>query len=87
MIDAPINHPAWLSVFRGLNELPAQDVSRVLGVSLLRAGRLKLESSEYVMNANRQLAEADYVKGEGRLRAKTLPKYLPKEVKDAVRED
>lgn len=78
------NHRAWFAVFGGLAELETPEIQRVFGVSLLTAGRLHTEAQEYVANHNRALAENALLRSQ---RPKTLPKFLPKEELDDVRED
>lgn len=78
------NHGAWLAIFGGLAELESGEIQRVFGLSLLTAGRLHKEAQEYVVNHNRALAENALLRTR---RAKTLPKFLPKEESRGVRED
>lgn len=78
------NHGAWLAVFGGLAELESEEIQRVLGVSMLTAGRMRLEAQEYVVLHNRALAENALLRTR---RAKTLPKFLPKEESRGVCED
>lgn len=70
------NHGAWLAVFGGLAELESDEIQRVLGVSMLTAGRLHTEAQDYVVLHNRALAENALLRTQ---RPKTLPKFLPKD--------
>ena len=68
-------HAAWKLIFEGLDGIPMEEIQKVLGVSMLTAGRLSVMAGEY----NRDARHAQDDERYGTVRPKTLPKFYPTE--------